>query len=460
MRLPALFLLAAVLLFASAVRADPLAGAINATGGSITPANISFVANSDRWLFFYGNSTPTNSSSFSIPSSALNDSSDSMRYITLLTPTYQQYLISERSSDPITVYSLPNLTAFDQSHDLSGINSVSVVFNTTSNFSLFTRDGDPAGSFSIPTVYLPGYYSNGTQNLQAFREGLVQAGSDFIFVIPIARGPGFDGRAFDYQFVLPYSISSGNRFYPFAILPPVAYSGGTSLPTVNYQWSFDGQALVITTAPGATVVLHDELGKAYNVVADSNGIARVILPPGSKYSLRLSSSGLQDATTSLYIPVPTQAEPAPLKPPPVSATGSSTPEVRTMRTPQGLVVCIGDECYLREASESESQALLSELSCNGDVCQFTGNFSDLVSKYKLQRRADLSIPRSASASSSFDVAAALAGVGPAFSAQLSSISGGRPDSGPVLLVIALCAGVGAILLLRRPSAPKIQGGYD
>ncbi|MFH1095525.1 MAG: hypothetical protein V1728_04875 [Candidatus Micrarchaeota archaeon] len=461
MRFSSPFFLAVIaLLLTPVLSADPLAGSINASGGSITPANISFVANSDRWLFFYGNATPTNATSFSVPSQALNDSSDSMRYISLLTPSYQQYLLSESSSDPLTVYSAPNLTAFDQSHGLSGINSVGVAFNSTSNFSLYTRDGVPAGILSLPTVYLPGYYPNGTSNPQAFREGLVQAGSGFIFVVPIGRAIGFDGRTFDYQFILPYSISSSNQFYAFAISSPLATSGGTGLPTVNYQWSFDGQTLMITTSPGATIVLHDELGKAYNVVADSNGIARLAVSPGSKYSLRLSSGGFQDATSSLYLPQPTMVEPTKPAPQPAVPSGSSKPQVRTLRTPQGLLVCIGDECYLREASESETQALLSELSCNGDVCQFRGNFSEIVSKYKLQPRSDLSIPRSFSSSPPFDVAAALAGVGPALSAQFSSIASASPDSGPVLFVIALCAGAGVILFLRRPGAPKIQGGYD
>jgi len=247
MKTPLLFLFAASLLLLGAACLSADAGAVNASGGSITPANLSFVANSDRWLFFYGNHTQANTTSFSVPSSALNDSSDSTRYIPLISPVYQQYLISESSSDPVTLYSLPNLTAFDQSHGLSGINSVGVVFNSTSNFSLYTRDGVLAGILELPTVYLPGLYPNGTSNPVAFREGLVKASSDYLFVVPISPAIGFDGRAFDYQLVLPYSLSSGNRFYAFAISPPLATSGGIGLPTVDYQWSFDGQTLYLTS---------------------------------------------------------------------------------------------------------------------------------------------------------------------------------------------------------------------
>ncbi len=461
-----LLLLAA---FASAQATNSTA-AVNATGGYITPVDFFTNQTSDQWFLFYGNSTSQGSNqTLRLSNNLINDSSDNARLLSFST-TYVNYLVSDSASPFNGSFTTPNLTDFDARYNLSNLSSASNLFNETATYSLLSLTGTPAGTLSLPTVYMPGYATNGTYDAHAFSEALTQIGSAYIFVVPVSTKKGFDNRTYDFELVLPYYVGTNTTFSIFTIVAPAAASsdtGGsqTALPPVGYSWSFDGSSLVIHTEPGAAIVLHDQLGKVYNAVADSGGTIAFSLPPG-QYSLRLQASNYQTTMENLYIqpatfvPPPPQATP-PTSPPPGAAPA---PPVTFQQTPQGTVMCIGPECYIAPSTSITSLQTLSELSCSGSICRFVGdNQSAFAQKYNFHPTGSLVVPsRLGSPAPAPDLANLLSQIGPALSEQLGGANTLQSKPMAILLIVSLVAAAMVLVLVYHPFTPKSgrRVGYD
>lgn len=446
-------------------------GAVNATGGYITPINFFINQTSDRWFFFYGSSSAgyLSNQTLALNSSYLNDSSDNTRLLSLGS-TYQYYLISSVPNPFNDTFAVPDLSGLDTYYDLFGLSVSSMLFNDTADYHLpaFSHESQGA-TLTLPTTYLPGYYDNGSSNPNAFYEGVTQVNSSYLFVVPVNPGHGFDNRTFDYQFVLPYSILSTNTFYIFSIVGPANSSNphNTNVPLqVPYRWSFSNPTLTIFTVSGASVILHDQLGKAYDAVAGNNGQAQFSLPLGW-YSLYISASGYQSITDNLYLQAPFIPT-APVNPNPNNNPFGSTPKndnLNVYQTPQGLVLCEGSDCFLSPGNLS--LASLTELSCTGSICRLTaGNITFFLQKYKFQKTGHVTVPNELAPPAPFpSITEMLSQFGPALSAELGGVD--ATANKPLFIALLLCVSsvaLGLTLLYRPavpngPGGPKRRGGY-
>lgn len=472
MRFRAWATLLILLAFCAGLQAD----SASAHGGNISQIGLTISGYTDRWHLFYGNTSNTSNTNATLllNSSVANDSSDSSRLLTL-SSTYKIYLISDSPNPFNGTLMSPNQTAFDDKYGLPSNNSVSLVFNDSSSFAIYnTATGSLSANLTLPTLYLAG-----GSDPMAFSEGLAQVNgsSSFVFVVPIANTSGFDNRTFDFEFALPYVLLSSSTFYVFSVLSPStaaastasSSSGGTgaSQPPSS-QLSFDGRTLTIRTAPGASVVLHDSLGKVYNFVADAGGIVRAALPSGTRYTLTISSGGGLSSLDSIFLPspvyVPPPAQPA-AAPGQSGGTSPATPAVTVDRTPEGIRLCSGGECYI-QPSGSWGVEPLTELSCSGSICRFVGtNTSEFVKRQGFTPVGVSITPglAVAVAPSPANIARALQSIGTYLSAQFGSpLSDAGPRANwPMTATLAVLLGAGAILILFHPlSQQKPRGGYD
>ncbi len=344
------------------------------------------------------------------------------------------------------------MSDLDSHFRLPGIESASTVFNDTSSFVLTTTAGAAAGTLDLPTLYIPG--ANSTQ---AFREGIVQAGSSFIFVIPRVPAVGLDNKSYDYQFFLPYYDSGGPQtFYTFSVVLPATATAasGTSLQPLNYNWAYHDGQLDLSTEPAATLVLVSELGKSYTFRADQAGQILALLAPG-RYTMQISKIGFISMTDNLYIPAAT----TPLPPQPQEKPAPpQVPTVTVTPTPDGNLICFGADCYLQEAGGEGSLQALTELSCTGSICRLVGvNQTLFVQKHGL--KPYLSSPRAnTGAGGPLNFTRMLGDLGRGLTQQFGPAQTGNSGI-PVLFAIAALIGGAAFLYFRGGGRPR-RGGYD
>ncbi|MFA5108582.1 MAG: carboxypeptidase-like regulatory domain-containing protein [Candidatus Micrarchaeia archaeon] len=445
--------------------------AVSAYGGNITKVNFSVLGASDRWFAFYGNSSGSSANStISLGSDIPENYSDAARLRTY-GGTFSYYLISSDSS-PFGggSYSYPNLTLFDSNFGLANSSTISYIFDSNSTFILYTGSDWSNVSLSLPTLYLSGQNANGSTNSNAFRQGLVQKGTSFLFIVPVNATRGFDGRTFDFEFALPYASGSTNQYYIFAVSnqstpTPTPTDTGQSvvgpLPSLSFGWAYDGKTLYINTEPGATVWLRDELGATYSGVADAKGAYSYNAPAGFKYYIAVTKSGYGTVESSIYIPLPI-----------IVKSQNNTPvqqptkvDVVIETTPSGPVVCIGNDCYSGDfATESNVQAL-SELSCSGSICRFVGiSEADFIEKYKLRR---VSVIRQSTSSSPFassvDFSSMFNNLGYELSSGLGSMSAWPQKEQGFFLYAFMFFAIAALIVYvfkSKLSRPKFNGGYD
>lgn len=429
------------------------AGSTNATGGYITPVNLSIDQPLAHWYFFYGNSTGSASTMLlnSTDSTDLSNNSTAVYFST----TYSVYFISDVSLPFGSPFAAPNLTDFDAHFQIPEPESVLKVFNDSSSFALVSTSGASAGTLDLPTLYIPG-----TGNAQAFREGIVQAGSSFLFVVPRSPAAGLDGQTYDYQFFLPYNYNGSQTFYTFTVVPPATTttttpsgSGGGEQP-LDYNWAYHDGQFDMSTEPEATLVLIDELGKSYTFRADQAGQIITSLSPG-RYTIRVSKIGFISMTDNLYIPTTAFPLQPPEPKPPVQAPASI---VSITRTPEGNIICFDSDCYLQEAGAGGSLQELTELSCTGSICRLVGVDRALfVQMHGLKPYGAGLRSRSGAAGGPLNFSAMLDALGRGLSQQLGPAGTGSPA---ILVVFAIAALVGAWVMLHLRSVRVRKGGYD
>ncbi len=420
----------------------------NASGGYITPVGLSFNQSLSQWYFFYSASGSANTTL------AFSEAGGSFHPIAL-PDTNGFYLISDSSSPFTSSLAAANLAAFDSHFNLSDPESSSRLFNDTSTFSLTAGASTPGGELSLPTLYIPG-----ASDEHAFRVGLAQAGSNFVFVVPRASAAGRDNSTYDFQFFLPYSYAGGVTFYVFSIVaaaPAVTGTTSTPMQSLNYHWAYDGATFTISTERDTSVSLSDQLGKSYNAQSGSSGSATLDVPPG-RYSLLLQKSGYYDALDSIYLPA---------APPPVQNQTPAlppVPQVSVTRSPEGLTVCLEDNCYFQAVSEADSARLLADLSCNGSLCTLVNiSPASFVQKHQLRRVLSPSPAAGARAPATLNFTALVDSLGRGLSDRFGAPSGGAPSSGMMALTLVGLVGLAAAVFfiskawIFRPRSPG--GGY-
>ncbi len=428
------------------------ADSTNATGGYITPVNLTISQQLSYWYFFYGTSTGG--------TSTLVFNNTNSTYLSNSTPVYfsathNLYFISDSPLPFSGPFVVPTLSEIDAHFNLPEVESVSKVFNDTSSFALENTTGDSAGTLALPTLYIPG-----ANSAQAFREGIVKAGTSFLFVIPASSAVGLDGLSYDYQFFLPYSYNGSQTFYAFSVVPPANNTttpavtpaepaGGAQLQPLNYNWNYNDGQLSFSTEPAATIVLISELGQTYTFRADQAGQVLALLAPG-RYTMQISKLGYISMTDNLYIPstvTPLPPQVPPVQPP--STLVSITP------TPDGNLICFGNDCYL-QAGDEELQAL-TELSCTGSICRLVGiNQTIFVQKHGL--KPYFSGSRTGNGGGPLNFSRMMEVLGQGLSQQFGPSGQGGSS---VLLLFAFAALIGAAALLYFRAGPKPRrGGYD
>ncbi len=419
-------------------------GGVDAAGGQITGVNFSIDQPLDHWHFFYGNAGANATSLLNYTGNSNNSS------LITLSSTHGLYFISDTPMPFGGTYRAPNLTEFDAHFGIPGIESSSLLFNDTSDFILSTTTGTAAGVLPLPTLYIPG-----TNDSHAFREGIMQSGSSFVFVVPISGALGADGQAYDYQFFLPFDFNSSQSFYTFAVVIPPPPASGSGAQPLNYDWNYADGSLNFNTHPGATITLTDELGRTYTFTADNAGQMIATLPPG-EYTMQVTEPGFIGMTDTLYIPAGAQGN-TPTEPgqpaPPAAGTVTIT------STPEGNVLCFGSDCYLQEAGSSESLQALSELSCTGSICRLVGaNQTYFIQKHNLTRTTAAGARGAARTSPPLNFNNMLKSLGDGLTSQFGSTSSGGSSIFIAFALVALAGG--AVLLYFRKGRGQKFGGYD
>ncbi|MFH1306572.1 MAG: hypothetical protein ABIH83_02865 [Candidatus Micrarchaeota archaeon] len=420
------FCIIALLLLSAFAYANGSNGTVSAQGGNITSIQItSFSQHSDRWYAFYGSANSSaGNATFSLSSNIVGNTTDATRLMNF-TQTYHYYFISDDSSPFSGNYSVPTLSAFDSHFSLTGAESSSYVFNETTSFAIYTDSAGSTTALSLPTLYLAGQYANGTENPQAFKQGIVQRGSSYLFIVPSSSAKGFDGRTFDYEFALPYSISSSNTFYLFAVTAPVTSvpttGGDIVLPLISFTWSYDSKNLRIETESGATISMYNELGSSFYGTANSGGVYTTAAPSGFKYYISVSKSGFRSADTSIYIPPPVhiiQQGPGPGE----GQGAEGRKEVFVGEREGKAMICIDEECYESDVLEAGSVELLVDLSCTGDVCHFVGTTEDVFKEKYGLRQIPVKRPKREPTSPVADVGVFFDTLGYELSSSLGSVA--------------------------------------
>jgi hypothetical protein len=421
-------------------------GAVNSSGGQITPVSISIDRPLENWYFFYSTSGPStstllpNGTNFSTPVS--------------LGLTSGFYFISDSASPFTSSLSPANLSEFDLHFNLSGRESAYYLFNDTSAFNISAGISTPGGDLLLPTLYIAGALDE-----HAFRVGLAQAGANFIFVIPYSASVGKDGKYYNYQFFLPYS--TGANFYVFSIVPPsnttatVSNVGGApSLSSLNYNWVYDGSMLTINTEPGTSISLSDSLGKSYNAKSDESGVARFEVLPG-RYMIRLQKSGYSEVLDSIYLSAPNilQNKTEEKQPPPT---------VSITRSPEGVTVCLESDCYFQEVSQEDLTRLLSDISCNGSICTLLNiTPTAFVQKHQLKRVISAGPQAASTPLASFNISALFGSLGRGLSERFGFASQNSSFANIAALSIVFgTIAISAYLVSKGMfSKPKPGSGY-
>ncbi|VVB57679.1 Uncharacterised protein [uncultured archaeon] len=424
-----------------------------AGGGNITSANLDLNQPLSQWYFFYSATNGSADNTISVPGGSDLGASGKFQAVSL-PGTSGFYLISDSENPFSDTMAAANLTAFDQHFNLSSRESAALVFNDTSQFSLQAGTSTPGATLNLPTLYIPG-----KNDTHAFRVGIGQAGSNFIFVVPSQTAVGMDNQSYDFQFFLPYYFNETYTFHVFSITPPSSAAIGPILKPLNYRWSYNGSRLQVQTEAYASMSMVDLLGKAYNSGADGSGLAQMDIAPG-RYTLHLSKSGFSDLTDTLYLPAPipmpeTENETTGL-------TGQKPPQVSVTRSLDGVTVCVDQDCYFQAVAEADSARLLTELSCSGSLCQLI-NISpySYIQKHQMVRLAASPSRSGPAQADSVNVSGLLDSLG----RGLSNRFGGTADTssgGTIIYIVggALVLGGAAFLLTKAwPFRPK-EGGYD
>lgn len=375
-----------------------------AWGGNITQVSFTLNQTSNRWFVFYGYSNGS-STSLSLSPSMIYDTSDSSHLLTLPS-TYSYYIISDESSPFDGNYSTPDLDSVDSHFNLRNFESSSHVFDSTSNFSVYNSSNSTTVTLSLPTAYFAGKNIDNSTNWQAFKQGIVLKGTSTLFIVPSSSATGFDGRAFDFEFALPYDQFGGNSFYIFTIAepytPPPAVSTGGDAPlgSLGFSWSYDGKILTVYTTSGASITLRDSLGASYSSQSEGGGEYKFEVPAGFKYYAYISKSGYERLDSSMYISLPvkpkTEAEEKEEQDAKKPTADGEEPDVTIEQSPTGTIICIGEDCYVSEFAEVAKLQELKELSCYGSICKLVGidgaafveKYSLVKSPYKSTRRGE------------------------------------------------------------------------
>ncbi|MFH0927786.1 MAG: carboxypeptidase-like regulatory domain-containing protein [Candidatus Micrarchaeota archaeon] len=462
----------ALALVLAACFSEASSASVASEGGNITQANFSLVQHSDVWKVFWGNqNSSVSSASISVSNETATNISNATRSLQFPS-TYEYYIISDVSNPFTGSYAAATTSEFDSHFGISGYESSQYVFSSTSTFNIYTDSYGTYSSLSLPTLYMSGEYSNGTPYSNAFREGVAKAGSNLIFIVPVSSYYGANGEDIDYQFAVPYEISSSNTFYLFSVSTPLSNSTpaaqasqtqttGSTLP-VGFSWSYDGVALTILTEAGASISARDELGASYSATADSNGRYSFKAPAGYRYFISITKEGFSPASGSIYIPVPTVKVDSQNA---SNQTGQAPKDAVILKdTDTGTILCVGSDCYAPENGDSlKSVEALSELSCSGTICRFVGiSEAEFVSKYNLRKIPITSPPPLSGSPPVFDFGQFFTTVGQEISSGLGS-SAALPDRerNLFLYVFTFFAVIAVfVYALKRHSGRKFSGGYD
>lgn len=406
-------------------------GSTLAGGGNITPATLGFDQPLSRWFFFFSSSNSTANSTISFTESGVGGEG---HFIAIAFPSTSGYYLLSDSSNPFSEALQPaNLSAFDAHFNLSSTESASRLFNDTSNFNATAGTSTPLINLNLPTLYL-----SGLQDTRAFRIGLAQAGSHFVFVVPQTSQTGMDGNNYSFQFFLPYSFNQSMTFYVFSIVAPTPTptpdpGGGVIRHSIDYRWAYDGKTLVITTVSDASITLSDVMGKTYNANSGQPGEARLDVLPGH-YTLRISKSGYQELTDVLYLPEPV----VPVVPPVVPKEPAN---VTITRSPQGITMCMGGECYYQTSGNSDEALMLSDLNCQGTLCELVGiTPASFITKHQMKHVQAASVQaRPNPPAAALDIQSTMDALGHELSLRLGSQTAAPSPFSLVALVVSLLA---------------------
>ncbi|MCX8163289.1 MAG: hypothetical protein N3D10_01910 [Candidatus Micrarchaeota archaeon] len=375
---------------------------LEAFGGKITPANLSFIQTTPHWQIFYGTAANTTIKNF------LSSSENFSIFISLPSNTSLYYLISD-SATLEGNYSIPNYEELNSHFELLGNSRFEYVFDNFSNFSIYV--GQKLENFTLPTLFLAGLNENNTQNNFSFRVGVIKKGEAYAFVVPIARAKALDGNYYDYIFALP-TKAEGRNYYVFTFLPPLDTQQQTQrlLKSLSISWIFDGEKLSIFSEPFANILIYDELGSLRTGVSDQNGVYIFNARPGSKYYIKIRKDGFREAEAVLYIPVPQiiknisqEKEEAPVIKPEQTLEQekleiSGQQNIYIESSGGKISICFEKDCYLTDFSSEEELQKLAELNCVGQFCSLVGiSKAEFINKYQFRAvQSKISQPKSES----------------------------------------------------------------
>ena len=410
---------------------------VDSNGGTITPVTLDFGQPLAQWYFFYSSSEASSNSTISFADTGYGSGSNFMAIA--LPPTSEYYLISD-SPDPFSApMQAADLNAFDAYFNLLPAESASKLFNDTSAFSVSAGVSTPGIQLDLPTLYV-----SGRDQAKAFRVGLAQADTHFIFVIPQTSEIGMDGRSYAYQFFLPYTNNQSMTFYAFSIVPPAAQAAPSEVktkvtPSIGYRWTYDGETLQIFTDPQVSISLNDVMGMTYNANSGERGEADLTVLPG-KYTVQLSESGYKETTDTIYLPEPL----VPIeKPKEEIPTNKELPgNVTVTRSPEGIKMCVGGECYFQTMTnaESDTTSMLSDLTCTGSLCELVDIApSAFIVKHQLRRMSSSGVQTGPSSQAAFNIESVMNNLGRQLSTSLGSRSTAPSSVDTTAAIISILA---------------------
>jgi hypothetical protein len=370
---------------------------VESFGGQILNVNLTFLNPSSQWQLIYGNSSLMANNSYFVLSN------DSFFQEILLPSQSSYYLVTDQEFIPSGDYSIPTTEECDNYFSLSGSSSCSYIFDSVSNFSIFVNN--TAKNFSLPTLFLNGYYENGSIYPNAFRAGIIKKSDKILFVVPILRALAFDNKTYDFMFAVPKTISH-NQYYVFGIHEPtptpsdsVGVSGSQKLEQLSLSWEYDGKILKIFSEPQVTILIRDELGQSFSAITSFDGTALLNLKPGLKYYLTAQKTGYRQIDVILYIPAPIILENNTNQSNEVILPKEEKTQEEQLFEPPSFVsiinpsfgsggtslICFGEECYQANDDVVLKQSL-NDLKCFGDFCTLIGlTKKDFVEKYQLKK---------------------------------------------------------------------------
>lgn len=428
------------------------ASSVPAEGGNVTPLVLNFTSASSRWVVFFGNSTSTlGSQSLAIP----NPDVESGRLISLIA-TNSYYWVSD-SPSPIFTLSPANLSALDAKYGLAGGESSGELFNETYNFTLLEPYGQGGALWAEGSaVFFEGVNSSGSPVPDAYRQGVFQSGSDFLFIVPLYNASLGNGTSYQYVFALPYDTSGSSQvFYLYSTLsnatlpPPPVDTGGGALKPVPFRWSYDEGGLAIFTVPHALILIQNAQHRAINDNADIYGKALFRLLPGT-YRATIIASGYLEANVEItLVPITATLPSPPLASPEIDFSANGTVQR----------VCFEGECYVRTGG---SLTPLDEISCSGGLCKFIGDdFIEFVTRNDFQKEPTIDARDTSGRPSQFaGVPEFMSSVGSELSSFVRSGGAGR-SNGPYIAVFMIVIFVSlASVYVWRSGLPKHRGGHD